>query len=526
MSPSSSAAAICRQKLPACIFTVIKTQKQKQKQKQQVQMYCSTAQIASATSDCPESNPRTATIRGGRRRPTCSSGEGGTNFDLKYLQKTFNRRSGGAGIVSNVAKFCVDSRQPVSLVNSLLIDLFKTGRYEDAIGFYRKMSCNKVGTDSKSLSVLMNCYSKLGCVGYGFGAVGLVLKMGFAPNRIGVSCLLNCLCEEGRINEAVMLFRKMKEAWGCAPDEVSYGTLVKGLCATGNSEVAFKLHRLIVDGTSFFGGDVQVNCICYSTLIDGVCKDGRWDRANELFLEMRSKGVEPNVVTYSSMIDGLCRGGKWDEAKAMFYEMLDQGIQPNVVTFNVLINALAKMRKGKEAKELMDLMVKRGEEPNVRSYSSLMECFYKEGDVDEVQNVFISLESKGIEPNVVTYNILIKAYCKECRIDEAITAYNQMIEKGLKPNIVTVNTLLEGMLLKGMVNDAQKLKNELEVHNLTPNMVTYTILVDGLCKNNCIQEALELFFTIKNRRFRLGIEIYSCSLKKIIRNKFEYIPKI
>ncbi|CAM8901605.1 unnamed protein product [Rhodiola kirilowii] len=314
--------------------------------------------------------------------------------------------------------------------------------------------------DLFSLSRLMKSYSKIGGTAYGFGVLGLVLKLGYTMNNIGISSLMHALCNELRINDAALLFQKMKTHLGCTPNIVTYGVLLKGLCSTGNSRIALNLHEQIADGTHDLSGVLQMNFICYSTLIDGLCKDGLIDKAKELFLEMKKKDIRPNVITYTMVIDGLCRADKWEEAQAMFHEMLDQGLSPDVFTFNVLINALAKMGKCKEAMELLIFMIQGGQMPDVVTYNSLMDCIYNEGKIEELKEFFVSMDKKGIMPNVVSYTILIKAYCKHGMIHEANEEYRRMIQKGVKPDIVTVNTLSEGMLLKGMESEAIELKSD------------------------------------------------------------------
>ncbi|CAM8899404.1 unnamed protein product [Rhodiola kirilowii] len=381
--------------------------------------------------------------------------------------------------------------------------------YIETIRYQKSKSCRGLLPDFMGLSRLMSSYSKIGCTEYGFGVLGLILKLGYTPHVVGISCLMNALCQQLRINEAALLFQKMKTHLSCKPDIVTFRTLLKGLCLTGNSRIALNLHEQIVDGTHDLSGDLQLETRCYNTLIDGLCKDGLIDKANELFLEMRKKDVRPDVITYTIVIDGLSRAGKWEEAKALFHEMLDHALEPDVVTFNMLINALAKMGKSKEAKELFLQMVQSGQIPTVVTYSSLMDCFYREGNIEELKDVFVSMDRHGITPNVVTYNILIKGFCKLGMIDEANAEYRRMIQNRVKPTIITINALLEGMLLKGMVSEAIELKSEITVHNLTPDLCTYNILIDGLGKNGHIQEAVKLFDTMSDSKLKPDVCTYN-----------------
>ncbi|KAK2635996.1 hypothetical protein Ddye_030788 [Dipteronia dyeriana] len=69
------------------------------------------------------------------------------------------------------------------------------------------------------------------------------------------------------------------------------------------------------------------NIVCYNSLIDGLCKDGLINKAEELLLEMKRMGFGPDVVSYTSLIHCLCCGSKWEEAKDLIVEMVDHRIR-------------------------------------------------------------------------------------------------------------------------------------------------------------------------------------------------------
>lgn len=75
----------------------------------------------------------------------------------------------------------------------------------------------------------------------------------------------------------------------------------------GNTALARRLHEDVVSGKSGLG---KPNLVCYSTVVDSLCKDGLVDDAKNLFLEMKGKGISPDVVVYSSLIQGMCSSDK------------------------------------------------------------------------------------------------------------------------------------------------------------------------------------------------------------------------
>ncbi|KAF4359791.1 hypothetical protein F8388_008353 [Cannabis sativa] len=123
--------------------------------------------------------------------------------------------------------------------------------------------------------------------------------------------LLFCCCFKGTI------FKKIFKL-GCKPNAVTFGTLINGLCRTGNASIALELHEQMACGKDHGDGfKCTPNLVWYGAIIDGLCKEGLMEKAQQLFLEMKEKGVLPDVVVYSSLMHGLCYADKWEEAKAL-----------------------------------------------------------------------------------------------------------------------------------------------------------------------------------------------------------------
>jgi pentatricopeptide repeat protein len=59
--------------------------------------------------------------------------------------------------------------------------------------------------------------------------------------------------------------------------------------------------------------------------------------------EMLDKGHNPNIITFTSIIDGLCKEGKLQEALWLLDVMVQIGHQPNEITYNTLINEFCKV---------------------------------------------------------------------------------------------------------------------------------------------------------------------------------------
>jgi len=54
---------------------------------------------------------------------------------------------------------------------------------------------------------------------------------------------------------------------------------------------------------------LRPNVFTFNAFVDGLCKNGMVERADERFERMQEVGLEANSVVYTSLIDGYFKGG-------------------------------------------------------------------------------------------------------------------------------------------------------------------------------------------------------------------------
>ncbi|CAM8901559.1 unnamed protein product [Rhodiola kirilowii] len=426
---------------------------------------------------------------------------------------------GGSG---NHNEMCFSLLSSFSVARATVSDKPKSNYIEgyiENIKSHKRNSCSGLLPDLFSLSRLMKSYSKIGGTAYGFGVLGLVLKLGYTMNNIGISSLMHALCNELRINEAALLFQKMKTHLGCTPNIVTYGVLLKGLCSTGNSRIAFNLHEQIADGTHDLSGVLQINFICYSTLIDGLCKDGFIDKAEELFLEMKKKDISPDVITYNIVIGGLCRAGKWEEAQAMFHEMLDQGLSPNIVTYGVLLKGLCSTGNSRIALNLHEQIADGTHDlsgvlqMNFICYGTLIDGLCKDGLIDKAKELFLEMKKKDISPNVITYTVVIDGLNRAGKWEEAQAMFHEMLDQGLSPDVFTFNVLINALAKMGKCKEAIELLIFMIQGGQMPDVVTYNTLMDGIYNEGNVEDLKEFFVSMDKKGIALDVVSYNILIK-------------
>ncbi|KAJ7006076.1 hypothetical protein NC653_005429 [Populus alba x Populus x berolinensis] len=109
--------------------------------------------------------------------------------------------------------------------------------------------------------------------------------------------------------------------------------------------------------------------------------DGLVEKAKELFLEMKGRGICPDVVVYSPLMHGLCSMDEWEE-----------------------VDMLCQSWKMKESSELFELMAQRGK-------------------LETAWDLFYRMSNEGLKPTAVTYSIMIHGLCKEAKWKRQMICY-------------------------------------------------------------------------------------------------------
>ncbi|KAM7253871.1 hypothetical protein ACFE04_031553 [Oxalis oulophora] len=431
----------------------------------------------------------------------CKSGNVTVKDAFYYFDQMIHVQPGGASF--SITKF-----------NSLFIGLARCKHYKEAISLFKRLISTGEYVQQPNFitySALLNCFCHLRRTRDGFAALGLLIRRGYHPNTVHFTCLVKLLCAQRRNDDAFRLFRKMG-IFGCRPNDVTYGTLIHGFCQTGDFDVALKLLDEIDDDRNCqFTAVTNCKLVSYTSIIDHLCKDGFIDKAKQLFLEMKAKGIEANVVTYATLLRALYSTNRCEDANELFIQMLDHGVRPNVYILNALVEFLCGKGKLDEVNELLELMNRIGVKPSRVTYSIMMNHYCLLGRIDEAKEVFRAMVSNGYEPDCYCYTILINGYCNNQKTDEAVSLLEEMTRKGIKPTVVTYNTLISSFFGAEQVSEAQKLLGDMrKKYDIVPHTSTYCIIMDGLCKNGYFSVAISLLHSLENcMSSKLDISVYT-----------------
>ncbi|KAM1007026.1 hypothetical protein ACFX2A_003729 [Malus domestica] len=150
--------------------------------------------------------------------------------------------------------------------------------------------------------------------------------------------------------EADQIFKKMKET-GLIPNAVA---MLDGLCKDGLVQEAMKLF-----GSMREKGTIP-EVVIYTAVVDGFCKAQKLEDAKRIFRKMQSNGIVPNAFSYTVLIQGLYRANMLEDAVEFCSEMLEAGHSPNVTTFVGLIDMVCKEKDMEEAESVIGKLKQKG----------------------------------------------------------------------------------------------------------------------------------------------------------------------
>jgi pentatricopeptide repeat protein len=203
---------------------------------------------------------------------------------------------------------------------------------------------------------------------------------GIHCNTITYNTLLNAFARCGSMHRVPAVLNDMKNATpSVEPDIVTFSTIVKGYCMSGDVDKAFQLLKEMEDDGKYAPDEVMFN-----SLLDGCAKQHRLESALKLLEDMRSAGVAPSNYTLSILVKLLGRSRRLNQAFSMVEKITkEHGFRPNVQVYTCLIQACFHNRQSGKALVLHDEMIAEGCSPDEKTYTAIVKGCLQAGAVEK-----------------------------------------------------------------------------------------------------------------------------------------------
>ncbi|XP_026446151.1 pentatricopeptide repeat-containing protein At2g17525, mitochondrial [Papaver somniferum] len=372
----------------------------------------------------------------------------------------------------------------------LMKGLCLTNRISDGFKLLQLMKSRGITPNTVVYNTLIHGLCKTGKLGIGRGR-SLMSEMA-EPNEVTFNILISAYCKERDLIQSLVLLEK-SFSLGFVPDVIPVTKIVQLLCGEGRVMEAVEILERVEER----GGSVDV--VAYNALIRGFCRIGKTNLGFRFLKEMERKGCLPNVHTYNELIAGLCESKEYDLALEQFNDMTRDGISPNFVTYDTLIRGLCSGRRIGDGLNILDQMEeeRRGSGGQISPYNSIIYGFYKENRLVEALEFLTKMGS--FFPSAVHRSKKILGFCKDNCIGEAKQVYDQMIAEGGLPSAVVYSDLIHGLCQVGDIREAFELINEMVDHGYFPISSTFNVLISEFCKQGKVESASKLLKEMVDR---------------------------
>lgn len=337
-----------------------------------------------------------------------------------------------------------------------------------------------------------------------------MVHQGLRPNEITYNTLVQGLCEARMFDKVKELFDGCsRQTGGFFPDTCTFNTLIDAQCNEGNLDGALKIFKKMSELK------VQPDSATYSMLIRSFCERGSFEKAEKLFQELfekeillRDDGCTPLVASYNPMFRYLTERRKTQMAEKVFKQLLRRGTQ-DASAFKTLIMGHCREGSVKAGFEILLLMLRRDFVPDVETYESLVEgLLEKDEPTLACETLEKMLKSSHLPRTSIFHRTLAELVKKGCA-HESSSLVMLMLEKKIRHN-VNIATDTVKMLFKGGLWD--KAFEVVRCLYESGYMINVEELVIFLCKQRKLLEAREmLLFCTKNGQ-RVDLVVYNTVL--------------
>jgi pentatricopeptide repeat domain-containing protein 1 len=358
----------------------------------------------------------------------------------------------------------------VQTYSALISALDKGGQWEKALALLDEMSAEGVVPNVVTYGALISSVCKAGRWRRALALFGVMKEGGVRPNLVVYSAVIDAVGKGGRWEQALRLFGEM-QADGVTPNVMTYTSLIGALARVGQWQEALgQLDAMREKG-------VAPNVVTYSALISAMGavstkatehaqgheqeqeQDQQWLASPQLpqSLELPAEPEPPQPCE-----------PQWERALELFAEMKAAGIVPNHITYNALLSVMADAGQTETAVALfeeMQALSQRGADgTGAPTVAGVLKDGGSHGNDDSGGSCEHHLHlADATAPDAVTYSALIRAFGKAGQWERAVEAFDGMAAGGVVADQTAYLTLIHALESCGQMERAVDMADEMSL---------------------------------------------------------------
>merc|ERR1719482_2701148 len=174
---------------------------------------------------------------------------------------------------------------------------------------------------------------------------------------------------------------------------------------------------------------VEPDIVTYSTIVKGFCNSGNLEKALRVLDDMKSSGKHvPDEVMYNSLLGGCATEQRPDEAIELLNDMRKHNVAPSNYTLSMLVKLMGRCRRINQAFNMLeDISREYGLKINIQVYTCLIQGCFNAGQAGKALALHEKIMKEGLTADSMTYTVLVRGCIQSGLLDKAVelakTAY-------------------------------------------------------------------------------------------------------
>jgi len=235
-------------------------------------------------------------------------------------------------------------------------------------------------------------------------------------NTVIYSTILKGFAMTRQHTKVTALYEEMKQR-NIPRNTITFNTILNSIARCGLMD---RVPEILADMRNSEPQAVP-DLVTYSTIIKGYCQSGNVDKALELLQQMVTEAqFKPDEVMYNSLLDGCAREQRLEEALRLLAEMRKEKVAPSNYTLSILCKLLGRARRLAQAFDIVDSISKDyGFQPNIQVYTCLIQACFHNRQVGKALGLHDEIVRKGIDPDEKTYTVLASGCLQAGSVEKA-----------------------------------------------------------------------------------------------------------
>nr|GMD15176.1 putative pentatricopeptide repeat-containing protein At2g01510 [Ipomoea batatas] len=258
------------------------------------------------------------------------------------------------------------------------------GLFEEALKVFKEMSRENVHGDQATFASLLKASANLASVALGRQLHSYAIRLGLMSNVFSGSALLDMYAKCGSIKEAKKIFKEM-------PDRniVSWNAMFSAHAQNGDGEATLRSFEEMIES------GLHPDSVSFLCVLTACSHHGLVEAAQEYFSSMTQVyNLDPKREHYTTMVDVLCRKGRFDEAEKFITEM---PYEPDEILWSSVLNSCRIHKNQELAQKAAEQLFKMDILRDAAAYVNMSNIYAEAGQWNNVASVKKAMRERGIK---------------------------------------------------------------------------------------------------------------------------------